>query len=109
MRALEVVPVRLLMLRTFGHRHRISRHLGGFASNPLVGHAPVRARSRAPADSRGYLLPWPPTSRFRPGEESSGRRQYVLLRRFIDQYSEWFREPTLIGTVAQALQSRLDL
>jgi hypothetical protein len=38
-----------------------------------------------------------------------GRRQYVLLRRFIDQYSEWFREPTLIGTVAQALQSRLDL
>jgi hypothetical protein len=38
-----------------------------------------------------------------------GRRQYLLLRRFIDQYSEWFREPTLIGTVAQALQSRLDL
>ena len=37
-----------------------------------------------------------------------GRRQYLLLRRFIDQYSEWFREPSLIGTVAQALQSRLE-
>jgi hypothetical protein len=37
-----------------------------------------------------------------------GRRQYLLLRRFIDQYSEWFREPALIGTVAQVLQSRLD-
>jgi tellurite resistance protein len=38
-----------------------------------------------------------------------GKRQYQLLRRFIDQYSEWFREPSLIGTVAQALQSRLEL
>ena len=38
-----------------------------------------------------------------------GRRQYQLLRRFIDQYSEWFREPTLIGIVAQALQSKLVL
>ena len=38
-----------------------------------------------------------------------GRRQYQLLRRFIDQYSEWFREPTLIGTLAQALQSKLVL
>ena len=37
-----------------------------------------------------------------------GRRQYHLLRRFIDQYSEWFREPSLLGTVAQALQSRLE-
>jgi hypothetical protein len=38
-----------------------------------------------------------------------GRRRYQLLRRFIDQYSEWFREPTLIRTVAQALQSKLVL
>jgi hypothetical protein len=36
-----------------------------------------------------------------------GARQYVLLRRFIDQYSEWFRDPVLIGSVAQALQSQL--
>jgi hypothetical protein len=35
-----------------------------------------------------------------------GRRQYQLLRRFIDQYSEWFREPSLIGALAQALQSK---
>jgi hypothetical protein len=69
MRALEVLPVRLLMLRTFGHRHRSSRLLGGFASNLLGGgHAPVWARSR-PADSRGYLA----TSQYRPGEESSVR------------------------------------
>ena len=38
-----------------------------------------------------------------------GRRQYLLLRRFIDQYAEWFRNPSQIGIVAQALQSRLDL
>ena len=38
-----------------------------------------------------------------------GRRRYQLLRRFMDQYSEWFREPTLIRTVAQALQSKLAL
>jgi hypothetical protein len=34
-----------------------------------------------------------------------GSRQYLLLRRFIDQYSECFREPALIGTVAQVLQA----
>ena len=48
-----------------------------------------------------------------PGSTSSNtwrwRSQYQLLRRCMDQYSEWFREPTLIRTVAQALQSKLAL
>jgi hypothetical protein len=34
-----------------------------------------------------------------------GRRQYVLLRRFIEQYSSYFRDPALLGAVSQVLQS----
>lgn len=37
-----------------------------------------------------------------------GNRQYFLLRRMIDQNSQWFRNPTAIGIVAQALQRQID-
>jgi len=33
-----------------------------------------------------------------------GRRQYVQLRRFLEQYSTVLRNPSLIGTIAQILQ-----
>ena len=35
-----------------------------------------------------------------------GRRQYVLLRRFIEQYLPQLRNPSLVGHVAQVLQAR---
>ncbi len=34
-----------------------------------------------------------------------GRRQYTLLRRFIEQYSPHFRDPAIVGVVTQVLQS----
>jgi hypothetical protein len=34
-----------------------------------------------------------------------GRRQYTLLRRFIEQYSPHFRDPATVGVVTQVLQS----
>jgi hypothetical protein len=33
-----------------------------------------------------------------------GRRQYILLRRFLEQYSHALRHPSLLGTVSQILQ-----
>lgn len=38
-----------------------------------------------------------------------GRRQYVLLKRFIEQYSSHFRDPGLVGAVSQVLQSASEL
>jgi hypothetical protein len=35
-----------------------------------------------------------------------GRRQYVQLRRFLEQYSRWLRHPELIGLIGQTLQAR---
>lgn len=37
-----------------------------------------------------------------------GRRQYKLLRRFIEQYSQYFKNPSLLGVIAQILQIRND-
>lgn len=34
-----------------------------------------------------------------------GRRQYALLRRFIEQYLPYFRDPAVVGVVTQVLQS----
>ena len=47
--------------------------------------------------------------RLNESQSEVGKRQYMLIRRFIETISEWFREPSLIGAVAQALQSRLEL
>ena len=41
----------------------------------------------------------------KPENWEIGRRQYALLRRFIEQYSPHFRDPALVGVVAQVLQS----
>ncbi len=37
-----------------------------------------------------------------------GHRQSSLLRSLIDQHSQWFRNPTAVGIVAQALQREID-
>jgi hypothetical protein len=34
-----------------------------------------------------------------------GRRQYVQLRRFLEQYSPHLRNPSLIGMISQILQA----
>lgn len=39
-----------------------------------------------------------------PGFEDVGRRQYTLLRRFIDHYSQVLRHPVLVAHVSQVLQ-----
>lgn len=35
-----------------------------------------------------------------------GRRQYVQLRRFLEEYTKWFRHPELVGIIGQTLQAR---
>jgi hypothetical protein len=35
-----------------------------------------------------------------------GRRQYVGLRRFLEEYSKWLRHPELVGFIGQTLQER---
>jgi tetratricopeptide (TPR) repeat protein len=34
-----------------------------------------------------------------------GRRQYALICRFIEQYSEYFRDPSMLGVVSQIVQA----
>lgn len=41
----------------------------------------------------------------KPENWEIGRRQYALLKRFIEQYSPHFRDPALVGVVAQVLQT----
>ena len=43
--------------------------------------------------------------RVNPAYWEVGRRQYTLLRRFIEQYSPYFRDPAVVGLVSQVLQS----
>ena len=43
--------------------------------------------------------------RMNPAYWEVGRRQYALLRRFIEQYSPHFRDPAVVGVVTQVLQS----
>jgi len=40
----------------------------------------------------------------RPGCESIGRKQYLLLRRYLEHYSAVLRNPSLIGHISQVLQ-----
>ena len=35
-----------------------------------------------------------------------GRRQYVGLRRCLEEYSKWLRHPELVGFIGQTLQAR---
>lgn len=35
-----------------------------------------------------------------------GRRQYVQLRRFLEEHSRWLRHPELVGVIGQTLQTR---
>jgi len=43
--------------------------------------------------------------RLNPENWEIGRRQYVLLRRFLEQYAPHLHNPTLIGKVSQVLQA----
>jgi len=37
-----------------------------------------------------------------------GRRQYALICRFIEQYSEYFRDPSILGVVSQIIQASIE-
>jgi hypothetical protein len=41
----------------------------------------------------------------RPEHWEIGRRQYLLLRRFLEQYAPHLRNPTLTGRISQILQA----
>ena len=43
--------------------------------------------------------------RLNPENWEIGRRQYVLLRRFLEQYAPYLHNPTFIGRVSQVLQA----